>query len=121
MGRILGFAFLCLLLITAIVAARSVAVTGLSEGPLVFQTHADNRIWTPLSTVKDERRTLANRIGGRKLFYSQVGEGFEYEEGYTRGKPVTFIVPKGALVDTKKGIRWEGERVSAKHFYIWWP
>ena len=77
-----------------------------------------DRLVTPFSTDKDQRRVLANTLGGDHADYEPYASGWKYDGG---NRHVEFIVPKGALVDTTHGIRWEGQHVRANRFYIWWP
>lgn len=111
---------LFLVVVAATVVARSIAFRSVGDGlPLAMGSHVSDTPWTPLSTEKDQARTLAAQLGGDPKDYSQHGTGWLYNShGRTR---VKFTVPKGALVDTKRGVRWEGQRVVATKFFIWWP
>jgi len=73
---------------------------------------------TPFSTDKDQQRVLANTLGGKRADYVAYASGWKYDGG---NRHVKFIVPKGALVDTTHGMRWEGQHVRSNKFYIWWP
>jgi hypothetical protein len=115
-----AFFMLFLVVLTATVVARSIAFSSSDDSfPLTMGSHASDTPLTPLSTEKDQARTLAAQLGGEPKDYAQRGTGWLYNSNGTNR--VGFTVPKGALVDTKRGMRWEGQRVLATKFFIWWP
>jgi opacity protein-like surface antigen len=111
---------LFLVVVAATVVARSIAFSSAGDGlPLTIGSHVSDTPWTPLSTEKDQARTLAAQLGGEAKDYSRRDTGWLYTSNGTT--PVKFTVPNGALVDTRRGMRWEGQRVQAAEFFIWWP
>jgi hypothetical protein len=111
---------LFLVVVAGTVVARSIAFSASGDGlPLTVGSHVSDTPLTPLSTEEDQARTLAAQLGGEAGDYSQRGTGWLYNSHGTNR--VGFTVPKGALVDTKRGVRWEGQRVLATKFFIWWP
>ena len=120
MRFLFAFFMLFLVVVAGTVVARSVAFSSASDGlPLTMGAHASDTPLTPFSTEKAQARTLAAQLGGEAKDYSQHGTGWLYNSNDTT--QVKFTVPKGALVDTKRGMRWEGQRVVATKFFIWWP
>jgi hypothetical protein len=115
-----AFFMLFLVVVAGTVVARSIALSSSGDGfPLTMGAQASDAPLTPFSTEKAQARTLAAQLGGKAKDYSQRGAGWLYNSnGENR---VGFTVPKGALVDTTQGVRWEGQRVLATKFFIWWP
>jgi hypothetical protein len=115
-----AFFMLFLVVVAGTVVARSVAFSSAGDGfPLTMGAHASDTPLTPFSTEKARARTLAAQLGGEPWDYSQRGTGWLYNSNGTNR--VGFTVPKGALVDTSRGMRWEGQRVLTTKFFIWWP
>jgi hypothetical protein len=120
MKSLFAFFMLFLVVVIAVVAARFIAANPTDSGfPLSVGAHAADAPLTPFSTEKGQARFLSKTLGGEKQYYSPKGAGWIYQSHGT--KRVRFTVPKGALVDTTNGMRWEGQRVDASQFYIWWP
>ena len=120
MRFLIALFMLFVVVVVATIAARSIAFSSSDDGfPLTIGAHASDTPLTPLSTEKAQARTLAAQLGGDAQDYSQYGSGWLYNSNGTNR--VGFTVPKGALVDTKRGVRWEGQRVVATKYFIWWP
>jgi hypothetical protein len=86
---------------------------------MTISARASDTPLTPFSTEKAQAHTLAAQLGGEARDYSQLGAGWVYDSDGTTG--VEFTVPKGALVDNRRGGRGEEQRVVATKYFTWWP
>jgi hypothetical protein len=75
---------------------------------MTISARASDTPLTHFSTERAQAHTLAAQLGGEARYYSQLGAGWLYDSDGTTG--VGFTVPKGALVDNRRGVREEGQR-----------
>lgn len=73
---------------------------------------------TRTPTERKQAQWVAKHLGGTSKYYFPQGSGWAYN---SRGQErVTFAVPKGVVVDTSRGLRYEGQEVQAREFTVWW-
>jgi hypothetical protein len=86
---------------------------------MTISARASDTPMTPFSTERAQARTLAAQLGGEAKDYSQLDAGWLYDSDGTTG--VEYTVPKGALVDNRRGVRGEGQSAVATKYFVWWP